>query len=79
MKLIKYKIMNIEIRDYIAAEAMKAEIISWNSEMSKEHRVSLLEDMVKRFGSITINEAISKSAYEMADAMMEEKIKINFK
>lgn len=60
-----------ELRDKIAIECMKAEIASWNSEMSKSHRIQLLEDWTKRHGTeVKINECIAIDCYEMADAML---------
>lgn len=58
-------------RDYFAGQAMKAEIITWNTEMTDKHRGKLLEDMVNRNGGeLTINEQLAKNSFDMADAMM---------
>lgn len=61
---------SVSLRDYIATECMKSEIIAWNKEMSNKHRSKLLEDMIKRYGNIKINDAIALMSYEMADAML---------
>jgi len=58
-------------RDFFAAEAMKAEIITWNSEMSDEHRAALLEDMIERNGDLTINEQMAKDSFSLADIMLK--------
>jgi hypothetical protein len=60
-----------ELRDKIAIECMKAEVISWNSEMSKKQRIARLQDWIKRHGDLTINESIAIDCYQMADAMLK--------
>lgn len=62
--------VNISLRDYIATECMKAELIAWNKEMSNEYRTKLLEDIIDRYGNIKVNDAIALMSYEMADAML---------
>ena len=63
-------IPNVSVRDFFAANALKAEIESWNAEMSDEYRAKLLEDMIERHGETTVYEALAKNAFEMADAML---------
>ena len=60
----------VSVRDFFAANALKAEIQSWNAEMSDEYRAMLLEDMIERHGETTVYEALAKNAFEMADAML---------
>ena len=60
----------VSVRDFFAANALKAEIQSWNAEMSDEYRAELLEDMIERHGETTVYEALAKNAFEMADAML---------
>lgn len=62
--------VSVSLRDYIATECMKSEIIAWNKEMSNEYRAKLLEDMIERYGNIKVNDAIALMSYEMADAML---------
>lgn len=66
-------IVDISLRDFFAAEVMKAEIISWNAEMTDTHRTALLEDMVERYGQTTVYSALAKSSFEMADIMLQER------
>lgn len=63
----------VSVRDFYAAEALKAEIQVWNSELSNEHRAELLQDMVDRFGNCEVQVAIAKSSFEMADTMLNER------
>lgn len=65
--------VSVSLLDFYAAEAMKAEIISWNAEMSDSHRSKLLEDMINRFGQTTVYEALSKNSFEMAEVMVKER------
>lgn len=60
----------VSVRDFFAANALKAEIESWNAEMSDEYRAKLLEDMIERHGETTVYEALAKNSFEMADAML---------
>ena len=62
--------VSVSLRDYIATECMKSEIIAWNKEMSNEYRAKLLEDIIERYGNIKVNDAIALMSYEMADAML---------
>lgn len=62
--------VSVSLRDYIATECMKSEIISWNKEISNEYRLKLLEDMIEQYGDIKVNDAIAFMSYEMADAML---------
>lgn len=62
--------VSVSLRDYIATECMKSEIIAWNKEMGNEYRAKLLEDMIERYGNIKVNNAIALMSYEMADAML---------
>jgi hypothetical protein len=62
-----------KLRDYFAAQAMKSEIIAWNSPIPDDHREIILQDWERRFGDKTVNEFIALSSYEMADAMMSVK------
>lgn len=62
--------VSVSLRDYMATECMKSEIIAWNKEMSNEYRSRLLEDMIERYGNIKVNDAIALMSYEMADAML---------
>ena len=68
--LLAQHAVSVSLRDYIATECMKSEIIAWNKEMSKQYRVELLEDMIKRYGNIKVNDCIALMSYEMADAML---------
>lgn len=65
-----YAVVSVSLRDYIATEYMKSEIIAWNKEMSNEYRTKLLEDMIERYGNIKVNDAIALMSYQMADAML---------
>jgi hypothetical protein len=66
--------INISLRDYIATECMKAEIISWNNEISIKYRQKLLTDMAVQYGyDVTVIEAIAMTSYEMADAMLNKR------
>lgn len=66
-------LVSISLRDFFAAEAMKAECISWNAEMSDEYRAKILEDMIERWGETTVYEAIALNSYEMSDNMLKAK------
>jgi hypothetical protein len=64
--------------DRFAVEIVKSEVISWNTEMSKEHRELILQDMINRYGGkTTLNDCIANMSYELAESMM--KVRKNFK
>jgi len=65
--------VSVSLRDFFAAEAMKAECISWNAELSNEYRAKILEDMIERWGQTTVYEAIALNSWEMADNMLKAK------
>jgi len=65
--------VSVSLRDFFAAEAMKAECISWNAELSDKHRAAILEDMIERWGQTTVYEAIALNSWEMADNMLKAK------
>jgi hypothetical protein len=60
----------VSLRDYLAAQAMQANIASWNAEISSEYRIKLLKDWVKHYGNKTVYECVALISYEMADAML---------
>ena len=61
------------LRYFYAGQALQAEIIAWNSEMTPRHRGALLQDMIDRYGESTVNEALAKTAFDMADVMLKER------
>lgn len=62
----------ISSRDYFAGLAMQSYTQVWNSDISDNHRVKMLNDMVKRYGEeVIVADGIAKMAYEMADSMMK--------
>lgn len=65
--------VSVSLRDFFAAEAMKAECISWNAEMSNKYRAKILKDMIERWGKTTVYEAIALNSWEMADNMLKAK------
>ena len=64
---------SISLRDFIATQAMAANMSTWNSEISDEYRIKLLQDWVKRFGNENVYKCIALISYEMADAMLSVK------
>lgn len=59
------------MRDYFAAEAMKAKIQIWDSDLPKKHRAALLEDIIERYGKTTVGEGLVKTCYDVADDMLK--------
>lgn len=63
--------ISVSLRDYIACEAMKAKIMVWDTELTNKHRQILLEDMIERYGNVTVNDALSMMCYEIADSILK--------
>ena len=63
-------LVSVSLRDFLAAQAMVANMTTWNSELSNEYRIKLLENWIKNFGDADVYKCIASISYEMADVML---------
>lgn len=62
----------VSLRDYFAGVALQAYTQQWNNDFAYKVRTQLLLDIVNRHGNhITMVDAVSIMAYEVADSMLK--------